>query len=214
MFDGWQTFYQMTAEAAATLTGLLFIVATLTAGRQTSAVNQGARLFTGPTVFHLASVLAVSAVALAPDGEAPSPGLIMTLWTLAGLVYATTIAIGLRGLENPTHWTDFWWYGAAPAATYLALTIANALALAHTRHAAYSVALGLLVLLLIAIRNAWDLATWLATRRDEAQAVGSPARGEDVFDALEQEVAGRDAGGHGPGAAQETAEPAVRPERA
>ena len=49
MFAGWQTFYQMTGEAAATLTGLLFIVASLTSGRQNPMHERGVMLFTGAT---------------------------------------------------------------------------------------------------------------------------------------------------------------------
>ncbi len=78
MFAGWETYYQMTGEAAATLTGLLFIVATLSAARPSSGLSQGLRLFTTPTVFHLASVnlRVVSAnLAIAPraQGERPAP---------------------------------------------------------------------------------------------------------------------------------------------
>src|ERR1700728_3646185 len=65
MFSAWQNLYQMTGEAAATLIGLLFIVASLTAGRQHSPVHErGMQLFTTPTVFHLVSVLVISALTL------------------------------------------------------------------------------------------------------------------------------------------------------
>ena len=166
IFSGWRDFYQVTGEAAATLTGLLFVVVTLTAGRQSPAGNQGARLFTSPTVFHLASVLVISALALAPDGEMALSGAIMTGWSGAGLIFAVGVAVRILRLEARSHWTDFWWYGFAPSLTYAVLAAANACALARLTHAAYAVALGLLLALVVAIRNAWDLATWLAIRRD------------------------------------------------
>ena len=168
MFEGWQTYYQMTGEAAATLTGLLFIVATLSAARPSSGLSQGLRLFTTPTVFHLASVLVISALAIAPGAEGESPCAIMTAWTTVSLIYVVATAVGLSRLKNPTHWTDFWFYGAAPAVIYLGLTGASAAAWGGVRHAAYLVALCLLALLALTIRNAWDLVTWLAPRRDEA----------------------------------------------
>jgi hypothetical protein len=164
VFQGWQTFYQMTGEAAATLTGLLFIVASLTSGR-TSTHERGVMLFTSPTVFHLASVLAISALALAPDGEQARAVLIFA-WAALGTVYTVWLAVQLYGIENPTHWSDFWWYGATPVALYLALAGATVTVYAHVGHAAYFVALCLTVLLLVTIRNAWDLVTWLAPRRD------------------------------------------------
>jgi hypothetical protein len=164
MFSGWQTFYQMTGEAAATLTGLLFIVASLTSGR-TSTHERGVMLFTSPTVFHLASVLAISALALAPDGEQARAVLIFA-WAALGTVYTVWLAVQLYGIDNPAHWSDFWWYGAAPVALYLALAGATLTVYAHVGHAAYFVALCLTVLLLVTIRNAWDLVTWLAPRRE------------------------------------------------
>jgi len=164
VFQGWQTFYQMTGEAAATLTGLLFIVASLTSGR-TPTHERGVMLFTSPTVFHLASVLAISALALAPDGE-QSRVMLMFAWAALSVVYTVWLAVQLYGIENPSHWTDPWWYGVVPAVLYLALAGATVSVYADVGHAAYLVALCLTVLLLVTIRNAWDLVTWLAPRRD------------------------------------------------
>ncbi|HEX4507471.1 MAG TPA: hypothetical protein VH722_17210 [Alphaproteobacteria bacterium] len=165
MFAGWQTFYQMTGEAAATLTGLLFIVASLTSGGQNRKHERGVMLFTTPTVFHLASVLAISALALAPDGER-SRIVLMIGWAGLSVAYTLFLAVHLARIEDPTHWSDFWWYGAAPVAVYLALAGAGAITWAHIPHAADLLALCLIALLLVTIRNAWDLITWLALRRD------------------------------------------------
>jgi hypothetical protein len=166
MFGGWQSFYQMTGEAAATLTGLLFLVVSLMSGRQVPSTSVGVKLFTTPTVFHLVSVLVVSALALAPDGRGESQNAIMIGWSLIGLVYAGVIAVRLSALPNPSHWSDFWWYGVGPALTYVALAGATATAWVRAPHAAYLVALCLMSLLILAIRNAWDLVTWIAPRRD------------------------------------------------
>jgi len=165
MFVGWQTFYQMTAEAAATLTGLVFVVVTLSSGGRTPAAERGLRLFTSPTVFHLTSVLVISALALTPEGETPRPGVLMTAWSMGSLVYAVTRLVQLARMPETSHWSDFWYYGFGPAVTYVALAAANVAALAHLPHSAYAVAICLLSLLLLGIRNAWDLATWLAPRR-------------------------------------------------
>jgi hypothetical protein len=165
MFAGWQTFYQMTAEAAATLTGLMFIVVTLSAGGRSEAAERGVRLFTSPTVFHLTSVLVISALALTPEGETPPPVWLMTAWSLGSLAYAATRLVGVAQMRRQTHWSDFWYYAVGPAVTYVALAGANIAALNRLPHSAYVVAICLLALLLLGIRNAWDLATWLAPRR-------------------------------------------------
>lgn len=164
MFSPWEAFYQMTGEVAATLMGLLFIVVTLLSGRPRAAVLQGARLFNTPTVFNLASVLAVSALALAPDGTDEIRAALIGAWAASSLVYAAGIAAGLRAIETPTHWSDPWCYGFAPAAIYLALTAAAVAAWADYKHAVSVVAACLMALLLVTIRNAWDLVTWLAPR--------------------------------------------------
>lgn len=171
MFAGWQVFYQMTAEAGATLTGLVFIVVTLTAGRQASGSEAGLRYFTTPTVFHLASVLAVSAMALAPEGEGAWPILLMLAWSVVGLACAVYVARGIWRMDVQPHWSDFWWYGAGPTATYSAMTAACILAWAGVPHAPYLLALVILALLMAGIRNAWDLATWLAHPREPEASV-------------------------------------------
>ena len=165
MFSGWQTFYQLTGSAAGSLIGLLFIVATLSSGQEQPAVGIGVKLFTTPTVFHLSLVLIVSALALAPGTEIYSASLVMALCAFVGSGYALVIAVRIRGLSNPTHWSDFWCYGVAPVAVYLALAAAAGAACWRAPHAAYAVGMVLLALLMVAIRNAWDLITWLAPRR-------------------------------------------------
>ena len=164
MFSGWQTFYQLTGSAAAELIGLLFIVATLTRGQQPGSEN-GMKLFTTPTVVHLTVVLIVSALALAPGAENASASLVMMVCALVGCGYAIANAARIGKVKNPTHWSDFWFYGAAPLAVYVALALAAGTAFWRVPHAAYAVGLTLLVLLIVAVRNAWDLVTWLAPRR-------------------------------------------------
>ncbi|MGA0599943.1 hypothetical protein ACO2Q3_04480 [Caulobacter sp. KR2-114] len=163
MFSGWQSLFQMTGEAAATLTGLLFIVVTLTAGRpRPRGMQIGSRFYTTPTVFHFATVLAISAMALAPAGEGPWPAALMLAWSLAGLACALHVTVGILRLPNHAHWSDIGWYGLGPLAAHAALALACGGVVLRLPHAALGLALTILALLLVATRNAWDLATWLA----------------------------------------------------
>ena len=167
MFAGWQAFYQMTGGAAATLTGLMFIVASLATGlRPAEAATVGQRLFTTPTVFHLVSVLVISALVLIPAGEGLPQVTLMIAWSGAGLIYGLGRVVGILRLPNRSHWSDFWWYAFAPAVTYVALAAASVSAWLGSPRAAFGVALCLTTLLVVAIRNAWDLVTWLAPRRN------------------------------------------------
>lgn len=163
MFSGWQTFFQMTGEAAATLTGLLFVVITITAGRPRPAGMQtGSRFFTTPTVFHFASVMAISAMALAPVSEGIWPVALMLAWALAGLACAAYIAIGILRLPTYSHWSDIGWYGLGPLAAHIGLAGSCVATFLRWPHACLTLALAMLALLLVSTRNAWDLATWLA----------------------------------------------------
>jgi hypothetical protein len=166
MFPGWQTYYQVIGGAAGALIGLLFIIATLTSRQsEPSGSSMGLRVFSTPNVFHLAQVLAVSALALAPTEEGGLAGLILTLCVTVGLIHSLWVVMAFRQVKT-VHWSDFWCYGIAPVVAYLALTLAVGAAWLRVPHAACAVALLLLALLLLAIRNAWDLVTWLAPRRN------------------------------------------------
>jgi hypothetical protein len=166
MFEGWQNFFGVLGSAAATLIGLQFVVVTLTSGRPAAISTRGQQLFTSPVVFHLASVLANSALALAPGDEEIFKRLLLSGWALGGLAYTATLTVQIARLKIHTHWSDFWYYGVVPTLAYLALCIANGAIWLQKPHATFFEALGLLALLLVAIRNAWDLVTWLAPRRD------------------------------------------------
>jgi hypothetical protein len=166
IFSNWQSFYELTGEAAATLTGLLFVVATLTSSGEEGESARGVKYFLTPTVFQLASVLVISALALAPAEPDISPTLIMAGWSVAGAAYAAWLAVSIGRMQSLSHWSDLWWYGIWPAVIFLTLAGATVLVCIGFAHAAYFAALCLLALLGIAIRNAWDLVTWLAPRRD------------------------------------------------
>jgi hypothetical protein len=153
-------------SAAGALIGLLFVVATLTAGREQSSVSRGMKVYMTPTVFHFSVVMAVSAVATVPELPASIVVLILGACATIGLLYSLWITMRLRkDTLNDQHWSDFWCYGVAPMATYLGVGVsAVAVSMALTR-AHYGAAFLLLVLLLVGIRNAWDLVTWLAPRQ-------------------------------------------------
>ena len=69
MPPGWDNFYYLIGSAAGGLVGLMFVVVTLTAGRDRSITLRAADLYLTPTVAHFAVVLTISAVALIPNLE-------------------------------------------------------------------------------------------------------------------------------------------------
>jgi len=67
-------------------------------------------------------------------------------------------------------------YGATPSLIYLALIVAAIAAGLGAAWGAYAMAVLALALLLVAIRNAWDLVTWIAPKRnaDASNSSSSP----------------------------------------
>lgn len=171
MFDGWGNFYFMLGSASASLVGLMFVVTTLTRGGDRRQVEVGQRLFMTPTVFNFAAVLTLSGMALVPKLDGRTQLIVMALLGAYGFGYALVInAQAIRALrrQGPTpHWSDLWCYGLIPLAIYAGLEAMIVTGLAGVGWAAFGMAFSLLALLLIAIRNAWDLVTWLAPRRDQ-----------------------------------------------
>jgi hypothetical protein len=120
-----------------------------------------------PIVFHLGVVLLISAFALAPDVAAAVVGTGLAVCALVGFIYSVVIVLEMwhpKGLVPP-HWSDIWCYAVLPAVLYLALAVTSALVWRVPPWVPYATGAVLVALLLLGIRNAWDLVTWLAPRR-------------------------------------------------
>ena len=168
MFEHWDNFYLLIGGAAGSLIGLLFIVATLNRGRRDAdSALRGASVFMTPIVQHLAVVLVISALAAVPDLSAEGAALIVGAGALVALVSAGAVIWHLQIAKSlqAAHWSDVWWYGIAAFVADLALAGSAAAAwLGTPAWAARGVAVSLVAILLIAIRNAWDLVTWITAK--------------------------------------------------
>lgn len=86
---------------------------------------------------------------------------------LLGFLYAALIVWRMTsGGVAVTHWSDYIFYGALPAAAYLLLLVSAGGLRSGVEFAYYGVAVGTLALLFIGIRDAWDIATWLTFHRE------------------------------------------------
>jgi hypothetical protein len=168
MFEGWGEFYLLAGSAAAVLIGLLFVVVTLMQDRPRSSVLTGAKLYMGPVVLHVSFVLVLSAAALTP-GIAPAAfAAVAGAVALWGLVRGAFVIMGISGLaaDDKPHWSDVWFYGAIPTGLYLLLAAIAAAFWTEQPWAPRALAAVITALLLVTIRNEWDLVTWLAPRPD------------------------------------------------
>jgi hypothetical protein len=167
MFRGWENFYFLIGSAGVGLIGLLVVVVTLTAGFDRSKALIGSSLYMTPTALEFGMVLALSAVALAPGLPAGAVAAIFGLAALIGLAHAARSCLGIADRKSgmdPPHWSDFWLYGGAPLAIYGGLGAAAIGLWLGAGWAVDALAAFLLALLLLGMRNAWDLVTWIAPR--------------------------------------------------
>jgi hypothetical protein len=160
--DGWENFYVIVGSSAGALIGLQFVVMTLIAeNRVSSSDMQAGQAFGTPNVVHFGVVLLLSAMITAPwHGIA----IIATLWGLVGLGGVIYCAIVVRRMRTQTTYDavleDWIFHVLLPLAAYAMLLVAACVAFAHARGASFVVAGAALLLLFIAIHNAWDTVTY------------------------------------------------------
>jgi hypothetical protein len=168
MFEHWDSFFLLIGGAAGGLIGLLFIVVTLIRGGDTGLRLKSASVYMTPTVAHLAMVLTLSALATAPGLGATTAGLVFGGCALTCLAFTGRASLMLvTSAVRATHWSDLWGYGLAPLATSLALAVSAGSVWFAPEWAARGIAASVVAMLLIAIRNAWDLVTWITAKGDE-----------------------------------------------
>ena len=167
MFHGWENYFGMLGTASAGLIGLLFVVVTLTSSFETTQAERGQALYMTPTGLNFASVLAVCAVTLAPGVPPVVAAVALGVVAVFGLGNGLRSCIGIarpRSRTERPHWSDLWCYGAAPVAIYLGVGAAAAGVATGAAWAVHALAAMLLFQLLLGIRNAWDLVTYIAPR--------------------------------------------------
>jgi len=168
MFEGWGEFYLLAGSAAAVLIGLIFVVVTLMQDRPRSSVLTGSRLYMGPVVLNVSFVLVLSAAALVPAISAKSFAAVSAGVSLWGLIRGVQCIAGISALsgEDKPHWSDVWFYGVIPTMLYALLAVVSHAVWMEQSGASLGVAAVITALLLVTIRNEWDLVTWLAPRPD------------------------------------------------
>ena len=156
--DEWHEFYLMLGAAAAALLALLFVAVSVGVGFVTRRSAAATRAYMSPIVVHFSAVIVLSGVALAP---VKTPAL---TWSIVGLSGLVGVGVGIvaaihivrhRGrLVTPL---DRIAYGALPIVGQLVIVASAGLMATNNEWALHVLAGGLLLLLLVNIRNTWDL---------------------------------------------------------
>ena len=168
----WQNFYMLIGTASATLTGLMFVVTTLIAGLDThvSTLNAGISAFNTPTVVHFGAVLMLAGILSAPWQTFSSLSLLLGLLALGMVLYLIIVLRRMWRVPNYQSTLEDWlWYMAFPLLAHVLLIVAAIVLPKNPSSALYIVGSAMMLLLLVGIRNAWDMVTFLAVERSHSE---------------------------------------------
>jgi len=156
--EAWHDFYVMMGGSGGALVGATFVVATLAGNMPKRTI--GIRGFITPATVHLGSVVIGSAFLLVPTLDPLFLALLLGLGGLAGVVYGIIVYFRVTTLNIDL--VDRCWYGFFPILMYGLLGVSAALVfLKDINHGLELIAAALVALLIIGMRNAWDMATFM-----------------------------------------------------
>ena len=168
----WQNFYMIMGTAAATLTGLMFVVTTLIAGidAHLSTLNAAVSAYNTPTVVHFGTVLLLAGVLSAPWQTFSSLSFLLGLLGLGMVFYSIIVMRRMRRVPNYQSTLEDWlWYMAFPLLANVLLIVAGFVLPKNPSSALYILSSAMMLLLLVGIRNAWDMVTFLAVERAHSE---------------------------------------------
>lgn len=187
--SGWQNFYMIMGTAAATLTGLMFVVTTLIAGidAHVSTLNAAVPAFNTPTVVQFGTVLLLAGILSAPWETLSSLSLLLGLVGLGMVLYSIIVMRRMQRVPNYQSTLEDWsWYLALPLLAHSLVVVTAFLVPRNPALALYVVGLGIILLLLTGIRNAWDMVTFLAVERAHSERQEHPQKADKDTNAKQQ----------------------------
>jgi hypothetical protein len=165
MLADWHEFYALLGTAAAALVALLFVAVSIGTSVLTPEPEsrRNTSTYMSPVVFHYANVLFLSLIALVPTQSWQSFGLVIGLASIGSVIYSIVIAVRVHR-NAISDLPDRLCYGAIPAVCYATGMVVALLLFAKNPAGLDLLAGAALLLLVINIRNAWDLMLSLARR--------------------------------------------------
>ena len=165
MLAQWHEFYALLGTAAAALIALLFVAVSIGTSVMTPdpESRRNTSTYLSPVVFHYANLLFLSLIALIPTETWESFALVIAAAGTGSVIYSIVIALRVHR-NSMSDLADRLCYGAIPALCYAMGPVA-ALFLFEEKPAGLNLlATAALLLLVINIRNAWDLMISIARR--------------------------------------------------
>jgi hypothetical protein len=165
VFAPWANFYVIVGSSSAALTGLMFVVVTLSAQRGTNAQERsvGFSAFSTPTVVHFCSAFLVAGILSAPWRSLAPPCVLMILIGICGILYALRFMyLAKRFTQYQMLLDDLIWYGIVPFLLYAIVVTVGILLPRDPGTLLFALAGATISLVIVGIRNAWDVVTFLA----------------------------------------------------
>jgi hypothetical protein len=165
MLAPWHEFYALLGTAAAALIALLFVAVSISTSVLTPdpESRRNTSTYMSPVVFHYANLLFLSLIVLIPTQSWESFALAIGIPGAASAIYSIVIAVRVHR-NSMSDLADRLGYGAIPALCYAMGPVAGLLLLEEKPAGLNLLAGAALLLLVINIRNAWDLMISLARR--------------------------------------------------
>lgn len=160
--EDWHDFYLTTGAGAAAILGATFIVATLTSNVRERSI--GLKGFVTPTAVHLASVFTGSALLLMPTLDVVRAVATFFLGGSAGVIYCAIVWMRIRHMKIDV--PDRLWYAGLPVLCYLAFAVGAVLIWQGRMFAFELFGMAFVALMIIGVRNAWDMATFMIMWED------------------------------------------------
>jgi hypothetical protein len=179
--DGWVNFYLITGGAAAALTGLQFVVQTLLASEPVRPIGAddpegGIAAFSSPTIVHLSLALVISALVCVPWPGYQSMRAALALLGAGGLGYVGIVLRRARAQQSYAPVFEDWlWHFLLPGAAYGGLMLAAFFFHRGVDGPLFVVGAATLLLLCVALHNAWDTVTWFTVSLIRKEAAAAPA---------------------------------------
>jgi hypothetical protein len=166
MLERWHDFYVLLGTASAALVALLFVAASIGASVFTAESRGATRTYMSPVVFHYTNTLFLSLIALIPDFKLRDFAIVIAVAASGSVCYSLFICIRVMKASFSDH-ADRVAYGLVPVLAYAAGMVSAWFLFKGAEAGLYLLGGAALVLLVVNIRNAWDLMISLARRSAE-----------------------------------------------
>lgn len=175
LLTSWDSFYVIVGTAAATLTGLVFIVITLSSNiRNQSGAGTVQATFNTPSVVHFCAALFIAVLFSAPWTGLEVPALLLGIVGISGTIYTYIIFRRFTHLDSYKPVLEDWaWHVILPFTCYIILSISAVLLLSNAAPAMFLIGAITIIFLFAGIHNAWDNVTYITTMLPQDHVGGS-----------------------------------------